>query len=143
MKLTLVKGHLDTICHHVLAELPSEACGLLVGLVCDNGTVYAVEDIWPATNVLAHQLGRFEIDPMLRLKVEKVCRDNGQKVIGHWHSHPNAPAQPSDTDLALAYEPDLAWLIVSTLSASIAEINAFLPPKPDRLSFSPIDLQIT
>ena len=38
-----------------------------------------------------------------------------QRIVGHYHSHPNNPAQPSTTDLEMAYEPDLVWLITSVV----------------------------
>jgi proteasome lid subunit RPN8/RPN11 len=98
---------------------PKECCGLLVGR--DNGAGALV-----VTRVVASQnvtkgtgLDQFEIDPQIRFNVmrelDNSTKDNElrHRIIGHYHSHPNHPAQPSTTDLEMAYEPDLVWLITS------------------------------
>ena len=140
MKLALSCDHWDAIAGQILGAYPAEACGLLTGAVADG--IHTVQRIWPADNILAHQTGRFEVDPKQRFLAEKECRHSGQKLIGHWHSHPNGRSQPSETDRLLAFEPDLIWLIVPTDGCRVFEPKAYLPPASGGLDFVPIPLEI-
>ena len=139
MRLALATSFFKVIEQHVLDAFPAESCGLLTGSVEEN-QFYQVHRIWPATNVLAHLPGRFELDPKCRFLAEKACRANRQTVIGHWHSHPNAPALPSETDRQNAFEPNLVWLILSTDGQSITQSKAFLSPRDQLSLFLPMDL---
>jgi len=69
---------------------------------------------------------RFEVDPELRLSVMREARGTGRAIIGHYHSHPNGSARPSATDLALAYEPDLVWLITAVVGGQAVQSTAHL-----------------
>ncbi len=117
------------------AAAPAEACGLLVGR---GRRVLSVRRIVPAANLLAATPGRFELDPRLRLAVEKQCRGTRDRIIGHWHSHPGGRAEPSATDLAMAWEPELVWLVVA-VAADGAAAAAFRPT-PDATDFTPVPL---
>ena len=43
----------------------------------------------------------------------KDLRDGPNKIIGHYHSHPNQTGEPSTKDLDMAFEPELVWLIIA------------------------------
>ena len=103
---------------------PAECCGLLVGKnIADD--VIEVSRIVPSVNVLADKGNdRFEIDPQTRIDLERNLRGTTDSIIGHYHSHPDHPAIPSNTDLAQAYEPDLIWLIVSVRAGAPKEVKA-------------------
>lgn len=88
---------------------PAEACGLLVGR--GKGQLVRVTRVVPAAN-LAAEPDRFEMDPLVRLAVEKEVRDTKDRILGHYHSHPDGTAEPSGVDRQYAFEPDLAWVIV-------------------------------
>ena len=70
---------------HAEAEAPKEACGLLVML---DGA----EHYWPCKN-LSDEDDVFILDPMGYAAAE----DTG-KVLAVVHSHPGAPALPSEPD---------------------------------------------
>ena len=141
MRLCLSKAFFEQICQHAVSTFPAEACGLLSGKVVEGD--YHVTAIWPATNVLQDQLGRFELDPACRLRVEKTCRAVGDRVIGHWHSHPGAPAEPSATDRQHAFEPDMVWLIVATDGKMATAWGTYLSPLTETANFTTLDLQFT
>lgn len=115
------------------AGYPSEACGLLVG------TPGRVERMVPAANVAERARDRFEIDPRVRLSVMKELRGTPQRVIGHWHSHPDHPPRPSTTDLAQAYEPALVWVICAVDGQGVTALEAWrvVGGEPDR-HFEPV-----
>ncbi len=94
------------------AAWPAEGCGLLIGT---GRRVVRVTHVMAADNLLRdHGNDRFELDPAARFKAERLARETGQHVVGHWHSHPDGTARPSATDMAQAWEPDMIWLIVAT-----------------------------
>jgi proteasome lid subunit RPN8/RPN11 len=93
---------------------PLEACGLLVGYADDDGTRH-VTDVHDSPNLAADARHAFEVDPALLITLHRRARRGGDGVIGLYHSHPNVRAQPSQTDLERAWEPDLIWLIASVV----------------------------
>jgi proteasome lid subunit RPN8/RPN11 len=93
------------------AAFPSECCGLLVG---HGRRTIRVTRLVPAPNLLMDEApDRFELDPRIRFATERELRGSGERVVGHWHSHPNGSPRPSPTDLEQAWEPELIWLIAA------------------------------
>lgn len=109
------------------AAYPSEACGLLVG---HDDSVHAertvtLSRIEPSANVAeGDNHSHFEVDPALRLRLQKELRGGPERVIGLYHSHPNSGAQPSKTDLLAAWEPDLVWLVTSVIGGQAVHTSA-------------------
>lgn len=103
---------------------PSEACGLVTGWLLGEGTLKAARVV-RAKNLLANSTDdKFEVDPRTRIEVEKRIRGTDERLIGHYHSHPNKPAYPSKLDLQKAYEPNLVWIIVSLVEGKVTDITA-------------------
>jgi proteasome lid subunit RPN8/RPN11 len=102
---------------------PREACGLIVG-EGSTEVLRATAAIESANLAPADRPDRFEIDPALRLRVQREARGRGERVLGHWHSHPDGAAHPSATDLSLAWERDLVWLVVQVVGGQAMRITA-------------------
>lgn len=100
---TLRQNLLDAAAAHPHEEV----CGLLLG---QPGRV---ETLVPARNVAADPARSFEIDPAALLATHRAARAAGQRVIGHWHSHPNGRTTPSARDAARATDNGAVWLIVA------------------------------
>lgn len=107
-----------------VAAYPAECCGLLVGHAEPDGSVVMLRAV-PSPNLLALEPGRFEVDPGLRLRLMRTTRTEGTAIVGHYHSHPDRPALPSATDTAMAFEPDLVWLIVPVAQGIAGPVRAF------------------
>ncbi|WP_096701366.1 M67 family metallopeptidase [Magnetospirillum sp. 15-1] len=108
--LVLSAEQMASIATAAEAAWPAEGCGLLIG---KGRRVVTVTRIMVADNLLKTQGNdRFELDPVVRFAAERSVRGTGERVIGHWHSHPDGSAKPSATDLAQAWEPEMIWLIV-------------------------------
>lgn len=104
---------------------PEESCGLLVGRRLACGTV-EVSEAHPGANVAdVARHRRFEIDPALRFRLMRTLAGGTETIVGHYHSHPDQPAVPSAHDLAMAFEPELVWLITSITAGRAAETAAF------------------
>ena len=84
-----------------------ECCGLLRG---EGDRVAAVE---LAQNVATDPARHFEIDPATLISAGKDARSGGIPVLGFFHSHPNAVAAPSPTDVAYAPPDHHIWLIIA------------------------------
>ena len=97
----------------------------------------------PAANLLGAEPDRFELDPAVRIAVEKELREAGGKdrIIGHYHSHTDGSAEPSGTDRAMAYEPDLAWVIVGVSEGQAIHTQAHRFDEK-RKGFRPVPLRI-
>jgi proteasome lid subunit RPN8/RPN11 len=95
------------------AAYPRECCGLLIGRQETDGN-FTVSETAASRNVAPGDgTDRFEIDPQVRFDVMRRLGDGPDKIIGHYHSHPDHAAEPSATDLAMAFEPEMVWLIVA------------------------------
>ncbi len=92
------------------AAYPEECCGLLSG--SEDAGVVLVDGVHWSANLAEEPTRRFEVDPALRLRLQRTLRGRGRRVVGVYHSHPDGPARPSPRDLEAAWEPDLVWLVV-------------------------------
>ena len=109
--VSLPRALRDAIIEHALAEVPIEACGIVVGdrPAADGGRALRFV---PLRNAAASPY-RYSIDPdeLLRLTIET---DDADEVF--WaivHSHVSSPARPSPTDLRESHYPDSLYLLVS------------------------------
>lgn len=102
-----------TVLQRVLAcARPEEGCALLLGGRGD--AAWLVERIWPCLNVWEpadERIHRFALDPREQLLAQKWGRERGLQVLAPAHAHPDSPAQPSATDLALAFPPTLMVIL--------------------------------
>lgn len=105
------------------AASPVEACGLIVGARRSDDRI-EVTQLAPSANLAADRRRRFEVDPALRLRLQKALRRSPLDIVGHYHSHVDGPARPSATDLAMATEPDLVWVIVAVSGGRANEVAA-------------------
>jgi proteasome lid subunit RPN8/RPN11 len=72
----------------------------------------AIERARPARNLDPNARDRYEIDPADHLAAEDEARALGLEVVGVWHSHPDHPALPSETDRQRAW-PGWSYVIVA------------------------------
>jgi proteasome lid subunit RPN8/RPN11 len=98
------------VVHHAARSYPDECCGALVGMF--DGDVRRVSDAWPLPNIAPVPARSFAVDPDDYRRVEQRAQRSGVALIGFYHSHPDAPAAPSATDLSAAW-PHFSYLIVS------------------------------
>ncbi len=105
------------------AAYPEECCGLLIGH--REGDRLVIDEIAESVNLSASPRDSFEIDLRLRLTLQKRLRGTGRDIVGHYHSHPDAPAAPSERDRAQAWEPDMIWLIAGVTEGLVGDLAAF------------------
>ena len=99
-----------------------ERCGFLLGH--DNG-VRVVTHVVPAANVASRDRHmRFEVDALEYLRAEKFAASMQLTLLGIYHSHPNSPAVPSETDLRNA-QPYFSYVILSVMKERFTEIRSW------------------
>ena len=119
---------------------PEEACGLLVGR-SEHGEGYRVNAVEASVNVAEPpRTRRFEVDPKLRLRLERALRESPDSVIGVYHSHPDGSAKPSETDISMIFEPDMVWLITAVADGR-AGATAGWRPAQDGSAFLPVGIE--
>ena len=122
--LLLKPEDLKEIIDQAEAAYPREACGLLAGFERPDGDI-EVTRVAPSKNMAEPaQHDRFEVDPRVRLDVMRALENTPESIIGHYHSHPDHPAEPSAHDLEMAFEPDLVWVIAAVEGARATEVRA-------------------
>jgi len=112
-------AHLAAIARHAESDRTEECCGLMLGRFADDGTKI-VRDLLPIDNARESDArhNRFLIGPMEMLRGERHARGLGLDIVGIYHSHPNAPAKPSQFDL------DHAWPVYSYIIVSVTADGA-------------------
>jgi proteasome lid subunit RPN8/RPN11 len=123
---------------HAAAAYPEECCGAIVGRA--DGSLRTVTAAWPLTNTSADdRQHRYTIASDEYLVVERRARDEGLALLGFYHSHPDAPAAPSQFDLLHAW-PNVDYLIVSVVRAAAADVTCWRL-RDDRAGFAREEIQ--
>lgn len=119
MSLLLPSALADAIRAHGAEDYPYECCGFLVGTAGPETVVQIIR----ARNTRSDSpRNRFEIDPLELVKADRAARGAGLSVIGFYHSHPDAPARPSEYDREHAW-PGYCYIIVSVQKGQPAEMK--------------------
>lgn len=105
MTVLIRRNILEQVISRAAAMPDREICGLLFG------TSQSIARAEPADNVADRQQDTFEIDPRALFAALRAERAGSERLIGHYHSHPNGSAEPSPRDLTAA-EPGKLWLIL-------------------------------
>lgn len=115
VSVTLPPAMADAILAHARAELPNEACGLVVGDASFSAGGRPLRWV-PTRNALASPY-RFEIHPDDLLRHSLAIDDAGEVIWAIVHSHVASPASPSASDLREARHPAALQLIASLAHA--------------------------
>lgn len=124
---------IEHVREHARKTYPEECCGFLLGRTGSDGN--QIERSLPVENSRhSGRERRFTITPDDYLGAEQEARRLGLDVVGVYHSHPDHPARPSETDLQEATFPGLSYVIVSVVRGEPTEPTAWALA-PDRSHF--------
>ncbi len=107
------------------AAYPEEACGLLAGRSDEQGGIVVTGFHASANVATTDRRETFEVDPAVRFALMRALEGTGENIVGHFHSHPDHPPEPSAQDLANAFEPELVWLITTVAKGRVGLTRAF------------------
>jgi proteasome lid subunit RPN8/RPN11 len=104
---------------------PHECCGVLLGQMDEPGT-RTVTSIARARNTRTDSAhNRYNIDPKELIRIQREGRERGEDIIGFYHSHPDHPAQWSQTDFAEAHWFSCSYIITSVQKGKAVLTNSF------------------
>ena len=104
-RLVLPAEFRQQIIEHARSERPNECVGLLAG----RGDV--VERVFPIVNEAKSPTRFFAAEGLF--EPMRAMRAAGLELVGIYHSHPDAPAVPSQRDREENYYPEALHVIVS------------------------------
>jgi proteasome lid subunit RPN8/RPN11 len=123
--LRLTREVYDAIRAHGEETWPHECCGALLGLSTPDGwIVQAAVRAGNTRTDSAHN--RYQIAPAELVKIEREARGQGFGIAGFYHSHPDHPAQWSQTDFAEAHWLGCCYVITAVAQGKAADTNSFL-----------------
>jgi proteasome lid subunit RPN8/RPN11 len=123
--LKLPQSAYDSLRRHGEETYPHECCGVLLGQMSEDGvrTVTSVARAGNTRTDSAHN--RYNIDPRDLIRIQREGRERGEDIIGFYHSHPDHPAQWSQTDHADAHWFGCSYVITSVEKGKAVLTNAF------------------
>jgi proteasome lid subunit RPN8/RPN11 len=108
---------------HGVEIYPHECCGAILGRESDGAR--EVLGLMPLANRRDDSpRNRFEVTSDDVRLAEKTARGQQLELIGWYHSHPDAPARPSEYDRDHAW-PWYSYIIVSVQSGQPREMNSW------------------
>jgi proteasome lid subunit RPN8/RPN11 len=122
-------GPWQTMVAHAESTYPNECCGAMLGRIKDGKKV--VTEALALENAYTGEQGaRYELRPEDLLKAEQSARARKLDLIGIFHSHPDADAYFSETDLKNSC-PWYSFVVLSVRRGKFDHANSFLPD-PDQ-----------
>lgn len=105
--IKLTQKQIEEIFAHARRELPDECCGLL------GGRGDFVNSVYKLKNAAVNPLVEYEAAPEDLFRAQKQMREQGENLIGIYHSHPRAAEPfPSQTDIERAFYTEVCYFIV-------------------------------
>lgn len=131
---------LDAIRTHGADAYPEEGCGFLLGTIEDgHNHVHRIRRV--ANRQPENRERRYQITPDDYREAQEHAQTEGLDIVGFYHSHPDHPARPSETDLAEATFPGYTYVIVSVHDGAPDDLTAW-SLAPDRSQFHQEDITV-
>jgi proteasome lid subunit RPN8/RPN11 len=114
-----------TMVLHAERTYPRECCGAMLGQM--RGESKIVREAVPLENVFeGEQAERYEVRSEDLLAADREARSRGLDLIGIFHSHPDARAFFSETDLKNSC-PWFSFVVLSVQGGKFDHAKSFLP----------------
>jgi proteasome lid subunit RPN8/RPN11 len=108
----------ETIIAHARQGRPEEICGVL------RGRGLAAFEVVRGRNIAAERIENYEVDPQTLL-LQFQFEEQGDEMMGIYHSHPVSVAYPSATDAWNAHYPECIYFICSLEHEAAPVVRAF------------------
>jgi proteasome lid subunit RPN8/RPN11 len=123
--LTIPSDVYEAIRQHGERTYPHECCGVLLGTGGEDGnTVETAVEAGNTRTDSAHN--RYNIAPQELIRIQRQGRERGLDIVGFYHSHPDHPAQWSETDFEEAHWIGCSYVITSVEQGTAKVTNSFL-----------------
>ena len=152
--LTISLSLLIKLHAHLAAGYPYEACGILIGEIAANNIDKHVTDVVLVANAWTPDAGvtdtrrgqaetqhnRFLIAPEDIARADREAAKRNHDIIGFFHSHPDSPSVPSETDREWAW-PVISFMIVRVQNGTATTTQSWVL-RDDRTMFEEESLNI-
>ena len=112
--LRMEQAQFDAIRRHGEETYPHECCGVLLGRA-ETGANTVVEAVPAGNTRIDSAHNRYSIAPQELIRIQRDARRQELDIVGFYHSHPDHPAQWSQTDLAEAHWFGCSYVITSVI----------------------------
>lgn len=123
MVVRIKKSAYEGMIEHAEEGYPNEVCGVMIGkeklitefrrcknIVAEDSIKTSFKEL---NNIDKNRTSdRYELDPLSYLQADEWARENGLEILGIYHSHPDHPSKPSETDRKVA-SPGWGYIIFS------------------------------
>jgi proteasome lid subunit RPN8/RPN11 len=97
--LRIRRTQVTAILEHARRGYPFEVCGVLLG---ERSRVAAIVPV--VNRETESPRVRYQIAPEDLIRIQREGRERGEEILGYYHSHPDHPPRPSETDRRIAAE---------------------------------------
>lgn len=118
-EVKLPRTLINSMLGHAQHSPEIEVCGLIARAPT------GVFQLYPVENVATESDHLFRMDPGGQVDAMRRMREAGEELFAIYHSHPHAPAEPSQRDLAEAAYPEAVYLIISLNTKGVLELRGF------------------
>src|SRR5262250_1986642 len=123
--LRLDQASYNELRRHGEQTYPHECCGVMLGHFADDGLKTVTRVIAAGNTREDSPHNRYNIDPKELVRIQREGRARGEDIVGFYHSHPDHPAQWSQTDLAEAHWFGCSYVITSVEKGKAVLTNSF------------------
>ena len=116
--LKIPRAIFEGMVDHATRESPLECCGIL------SGKEKTVEKAFELKNTEGSPV-QYSMSPRDQLKVFEEIEKESMEMIATYHSHPHTIPFPSETDVKLAFYPDVSSVIISLKEEENPVMKAF------------------
>lgn len=122
--LTIPQKLLDEIHRYLEEAYPEEGVGFLFGLEGNETSVKAQYPVPNAWQPEVERVRRYDVAPQDIMEADDKAEEMELSIIGAYHSHPDHPNQPSDTDRERAH-PFFIYFITSVENGKAVSTRAW------------------
>ena len=103
---------------HAKKEWPLECCGILGGKEKTVGKAFELQNVEGSSI-------RYLMSPQEQLRVFEEMEKESMEMVAIYHSHPHTIPFPSETDVKLAFYPEVSSIIISLKEEKDPMVKAF------------------
>jgi proteasome lid subunit RPN8/RPN11 len=123
--LKIEAGPMTEMIAHAEATYPNECVGAMIGTT-DGANKHVVSALRLENSADGSHRAYYQLNPEHLMKADKAAREQGKELIGIYHSHPDADAYFSKTDLENSC-PWYSFVVLSIREGKFDHANSWLP----------------